>query len=311
MHTQIEPVILQQLLQAIALTENGIAILDAENRVRFCNPAIAKLFGLDESSVLGHTADEILATMHASGRGLKMVGQSLADRQEAFRSQIRSGPFRVFELELTDGRCLLMTEQLNPDDSVILLCSDITQQKQTEYSLRESQLELARQALVDELTGLPNRRHFLQRLEEELNRSMRHAHPLTVAMIDLDHFKRVNDRYGHAAGDDVLRHFADFLSKLLRKSDVAGRLGGEEFALFLPETPLDDAVGVLQRTLEQLAGERLTTIHPEFSYAFSAGVVLLTDVPNADVTSLLACADQALYQAKAAGRNRVAAYSCQ
>lgn len=96
--------------------------------------------------------------------------------------------------------------------------------------------ELERLAMTDELTGVPNRRHFLAQLESERQRALRHRRQTSTAMLDLDHFKRVNDRLGHPAGDEVLKHFTELLRRHMRGEDVVGHLGGEEFALLMPET---------------------------------------------------------------------------
>ena len=201
-----------------------------------------------------------------------------------------------------------MTEEVTEDGHVISTCRDITEQKEIETALRRSQIELERIALLDDLTGLPNRRHLLSRLDQEIARAYRHGHPLTVAMLDLDFFKRVNDRFGHAAGDDVLRHFASFLNTQLRGSDIAGRLGGEEFAVLLTETTQSEAVDVMRRVIRELAKERLPRIAPDFRYSFSCGLTGIDLSVLTDSTTLLSCADNALYQAKQNGRNQVVAF---
>jgi diguanylate cyclase (GGDEF)-like protein len=161
-----------------------------------------------------------------------------------------------------------------------------------------------RQAITDELTGLVNRRRFLAALEAEVVRARRLGGPLTVVLADLDDFKPINDRFGHHAGDAVLVGFADVIRDHVRDVDVAGRLGGEEFALLLPETDLDGAQSGAERLRRSLA-ERdlpLTDGHVERVTA-SFGVAQLGAGQSGD--ELLRAADAALYRAKAEGKNRV------
>lgn len=159
-------------------------------------------------------------------------------------------------------------------------------------------------SLTDELTDLPNRRAFLRRLEDEVARVQRYGYPLSMALIDMDSFKAINDKYGHAAGDEVLRNFATNVLSIFRHHDMVARYGGEEFAVLLPNT---DRVGAL-RALEKVAKR-----NSESSYqiddrtmqmpTFSAGISLYK--PGETPGNLIERADKALYQAKRLGRNRV------
>ena len=129
-----------------------------------------------------------------------------------------------------------------------------------------------------------------------------------MAVLDPDYFKNVNDRYGHAAGDHVLRHFSRFLREHLRAGDGVGRLGGEEFALLLPEIGVPDALHLLIRIQEGLDNCSLDAVCAGFSYSFSAGLVQCLDAEVRDSDGLLRLADAALYSAKAPGRKRVAVH---
>ncbi len=163
---------------------------------------------------------------------------------------------------------------------------------------------LQSQALTDELTGLSNRRHFLQHLRQELSAYSRYGNPFSVAMLDIDHFKKVNDTYGHAAGDQVLVALADLLGNKLRLIDIAGRLGGEEFAILFPNTELPEAEKACQRLLKGIREEKIQTDAGLLSVTMSAGLTVSTaNVGNGE--ALLKIADTLLYEAKAAGRDRV------
>ncbi|MCB0905431.1 MAG: GGDEF domain-containing protein, partial [Actinobacteria bacterium] len=168
---------------------------------------------------------------------------------------------------------------------------------------------LREQALRDPLTGLYNRRYLEETFGRELARAARERTPLSLLMIDLDHFKRLNDEHGHAAGDQVLRWFGDLLRARLRPGDIACRYGGEEFIVLMPTAGADVA---LERA-EQLryaftplvataSGNRLTNI------TLSAGLAVFPDDAHS-ATELRRCADVALYAAKRAGRNQVTVYS--
>ncbi len=159
-------------------------------------------------------------------------------------------------------------------------------------------------SLTDELTDLPNRRAFLRRLEDEVARVQRYGYPLSLALIDMDSFKAVNDRYGHGAGDEVLRNFASNVLSIFRHHDMVARYGGEEFAVLLPNTDRNGALRALEkvrkRTSEssyQFGGK--TMAMP----TFSAGISLYR--PGETPGSLIERADKALYQAKRLGRNRI------
>lgn len=296
------------LFEHIAHSENGIAVVDANNRVIFYNDTFLDMFGLQGRPVLGCQFDDLISWMHAHGVGAKTHGVSREEWLSSVHRQYRSAAFRSFELDLVDGKWLLMTEQVNPSGEVVLVGNDITRLKQTEHALRVAQEELEKQAWSDELTGLPNRRYFMQRLDGEYRRALRHQHPSTLAILDLDHFKRINDQYGHPAGDAVLRHFAGLLHENLRKEDVTGRLGGEEFGLLLPETTQEEALNVLERIHQQLPLQKLDNIAPGFAYTFSAGLMELAHDNALSLQEWISSTDKALYQAKAAGRNQVAVY---
>ena len=166
---------------------------------------------------------------------------------------------------------------------------------------------LEMQAHTDPLTGLANRRRFFEMAEAELARTRRYDAPLSLLMLDIDHFKEVNDTHGHRAGDRVLGSLALICLEVLRNVDVVGRVGGEEFAILLPETGLDGAMEVAERLREAI--EKSAVVREEgvpLRVTVSIGVAILEDGTNLD--TLLNRADAALYDAKHRGRNRVRAF---
>ncbi len=168
----------------------------------------------------------------------------------------------------------------------------------------EQELEAA-SAMIreDPLTGALNRRGMEEAFERELSRAARLSAPLAVALLDIDHFKRLNDRLGHQAGDQALAHLARVVRGLLRPTDSLARYGGEEFLILLPNTTLDEAVKVMQRVQRELTRQFFLHDNQRILITFSAGVVALQ--PGEDREAVIARADAAMYRAKAGGRNRV------
>lgn len=184
----------------------------------------------------------------------------------------------------------------------------------TAAQLREVSAELDRLARTDALTGVANRRAFFDVLGVEFRRSKRYGRELSVLMLDLDHFKDVNDRWGHPFGDHVLRQTTDIIAANVRESDILGRYGGEEFALALPETSEASALGVGEKLRAALEAHEFRTAdtpppgEPAVRLTISIGVASLPVEEDQDEVELIGRADQALYEAKRTGRNRVIAY---
>jgi len=164
---------------------------------------------------------------------------------------------------------------------------------------------LAERAEVDGLTGLGNRPQFDRRLRQELAENARYGHALSLALMDLDHFKSINDTYGHPAGDEVLQEFAKVVQNSIRTTDIACRYGGEEFALIMPNTAPDDARAVCDRIRTSIAAVKWAR-HPERPITVSMGLCGLTGA-STDLTpeAFIEGSDRALYTAKRSGRNQV------
>lgn len=160
-------------------------------------------------------------------------------------------------------------------------------------------------ASIDDLTDIYNRRYFFELLEMEIERAHRKKQPLSLILIDLDKFKLVNDNHGHAAGDTVLKKVAAFCKNSLRRFDILGRYGGEEFIVFLPETKLSEAQTVAERIRTTIERTPITIGEKSISVTSSFGIA--SHESEAEITSdmLFALADKALYEAKEKGRNRV------
>lgn len=172
--------------------------------------------------------------------------------------------------------------------------------------LDEAQRRLKHIAVTDELTGIRNRRYIMTQLTKEYQRAVRSGDPLSLILIDIDHFKRVNDSHGHAAGDTVLKAIAKEMAQALRTYDLLGRIGGEEFLLAAPGSTLDDAIVLAERVRERIRNRTVREGGADIRVTVSAGVTSLSE-QDADIDALLARADEALYLAKQQGRDRVIA----
>jgi diguanylate cyclase (GGDEF)-like protein len=196
---------------------------------------------------------------------------------------------------LTIGRCMFLG---------IFSSSLKASLYQSGLKLKEAYKRIEELAELDELTGAFNRRCIMRMLDEEIARSARNGLPCSIALIDLDHFKRVNDTYGHPTGDEVLRTFAITMFANIRSVDRFGRYGGEEFLLVLPDMATDGAARAMDRLRDIVADLDWSAFSPGMKVTLSAGVATLR--PNETTDSLLARTDTALYLAKAQGRNRIA-----
>lgn len=215
----------------------------------------------------------------------------------------RSALFQMDYACHTDSERLWFSMKVTPMDArrerVLVSHENVTRIKLAEEAVRIL-------ANTDALTGLANRRHFFELADEEFARARRYETPLAVLMADLDHFKRFNDEYGHAGGDAILRSFAIVLSSLLRDSDRAGRIGGEEFAVLLPHTTREGALAFARRLLECVAENPPELGGAPTRYTLSMGLAELS-ADCMEFSTLLRNADEALYRAKKAGRNRIEA----
>jgi diguanylate cyclase (GGDEF)-like protein/PAS domain S-box-containing protein len=287
----------QRLLASLG---EGVFGVDANNRCTFINPAALEMFGFDANEVLGANQHEMFHHQRRDGDAYPAadcpVGKTLADgkarkvEDEWLLRKDGSG----FPAALT----ITPIAEAGSQAGAVVVFRDLTEQKRMEA-------ELLRLATTDFLTGLPNRRRFLEQLELELARLRRGLAPsAALLMLDLDHFKRVNDRHGHPAGDSVLQHFSALLRESLRRVDTAGRLGGEEFAVVLAGSSMESACLYAERLREQVTTTSFRSDHGPLKVSVSIGVTVLSDL-DATTAAALARADLALYRAKSAGRNRV------
>jgi two-component system cell cycle response regulator len=212
----------------------------------------------------------------------------------------------VFFLRTDDSELPLTQEDVDFADTVIKGAVAALQRAQVFQSTKAEKEQLATLAITDPLTHLPNRRALVDRLTIEVDRARRYGTVVTLLMIDIDHFKSVNDNYGHLAGDDALRDLAVILQGAIRTVDVAARYGGEEFVVVLPETGPEGAVAFAERVRERVASHAFVAAGAPLRLTASIGVATFPGERVSSIEELFAEADAALYRAKAAGRNRVA-----
>jgi diguanylate cyclase (GGDEF)-like protein len=323
----------EALFLAAVLSGVDVAVIlaDRNGRVRFTNQRFEEIFGVRGADVVGRSRKQLrsvigpcfedenaFATADAAidearpsdGNGARpsflpgLLAHSVSDAMDEQEFVLQSPRRRVL---LWSARPVFQGERRVGS---LVVFRDVTRQRDAETAREHLMQELAAQARTDALTGLANRRHATETLASEIERARRYNRPLGVVLFDLDHFKLVNDEYGHEAGDAVLRTFGDVLRASARGTDVVARWGGEEFLAILHEATLDATIAFAERVRAALAatsplgpfvdGEAPPTV------TVSAGVATLRESDAEDADALVRRADEALYDAKGSGRDRVA-----
>ncbi|ACV68485.1 diguanylate cyclase [Desulfohalobium retbaense] len=293
----------QQLREANAELEGffancmiGIIILRGGRRIRRVNQRLADILGDKPPEwYQGKCVSEFHVSQEKFEEFGRLFYNSLVLRDH---SQVE------FELRRVDGSPVWVSvsgkalDDATPPDldkGVIWMVDDISTRKEAEE-------QLARIATTDSLTNVSTRQHFMELANRALAQHLRNSRPLTVCMLDIDHFKQINDTYGHGTGDRALAWFAETVSGELRATDIIGRFGGEEFCIVLPETDQDEAQQVAHRIRTAVTGGSSAAASPIPPITVSIGIAL-ADTP-ASMEAVIQLADRALYAAKAKGRNR-------
>jgi len=267
---------------------DGVLVLDRLNRVVDYN----------------HTAQKIIKDLSADRIGCPV--QDVLQAYPNLLNQILCDPEKQAELQIFQGdRCYYYNFRIWPivDRRNQLLGKTIILIDTTEQVMLLEKLRTM--ATVDSLTGVFNRRHFIELCGKEIDRAKRSGRSISLIIMDLDHFKEINDTYGHEAGDYTLKVVAQTCRNCLRSNDIFGRYGGEEFTICLPETPSDTALEVAERLRRKIAGMTLVVDNTEFKVTASFGVIGVQETEDVELDDLLKKADRALYRSKEAGRNRV------
>ncbi|RST30493.1 sensor domain-containing diguanylate cyclase [Sphingomonas ginkgonis] len=264
--------------------------IDADGIVHYVSPSIWQLGGYAPEELVGCNALAVIApeyhAMAMEEHRLTLAQPSLT-RSFEYEALTRAGERRWFE---TRSRAIV--DEDGRSDGTMNIVRDISSRKETERFL-------ARAASTDALTGLPNRRAFRLAVER---RAMIEESQDCVALLDIDHFKRVNDRFGHDGGDEVLRHFAAVARRMVRQHDFVARMGGEEFAILFADTSLEQAMLVCERLRQEIAAATIELAGVPLAITVSGGVAA---VGSDGVDEALKIADLALYEAKESGRDRM------
>lgn len=288
------------LSACITDSSQGFALFDAQDCLRFANASLMQMYDLIEGQTL--TWESMMRNCHQQKKGLMIATDDIDAWIRNVQSKRRRIPVRAFESDLVDGRWLWVVETVLPDGWLFLIATDITALKRNEDALRLARDSAVLEANTDALTGLFNRRFMLNRLDNDIEQVKRGGESVSISVVDLDHFKRINDTYGHLIGDQVLQHFATQAKCHLRPVDMIGRIGGEEFLIIFPATRLAGASRAMSRLRRIFRKFHPIPEIPDLRYTFSAGV---TEVCAEDTqVSLLERVDSALYSAKQSGRNR-------
>jgi diguanylate cyclase (GGDEF)-like protein len=302
-----------RLEDALEALPDGFAMFDAEDRLVLCNQRYRELYRTSGDAIRpGVRFEDMLHAGLARGQYPQAAGREedwLAERIAAHRSP--SGP--VLQ-ELPGNRWLRIDERRTREGGVAGVRADVTELVQRGQALQRlnEQLDAMNEELrtlshTDPLTGLANRRLLEQCLLTEVARAHRHGLPLALLALDVDHFKRFNDHYGHLAGDDALVQVAAALQAQARRpADLAARTGGEEFALLLPHTRPDEAREMAQQLLQAVDALALPHAASGVSPCVSVSIGVATLTAGEPVRDLMLRADEALYAAKTTGRHRVA-----
>lgn len=290
----------------------GVLVLNAQRQAVFTNEhfrKIANAHTIDE--ILGKRPGDILlcANAHLEDHG---CGSSLfcknCGAMRAIISSLSGDPgLEESYLERQVGheplqlRVKTTPVERDGEQFTIFAIEDISVEKERDVLLQT----LKHMSETDELTGLHNRRFLYKEAEKELTRAARYDHPISCFMIDIDHFKQVNDTYGHQIGDKVLVAFAETLQQSLRQIDITARWGGEEFVVLLPEADAEQAQAAAERLRQEIERMRISSKQGEISITVSIGTTGLYASRQLDFDTLIRETDDALYQAKQAGRNCV------
>ena len=283
------------------ITDYALTSLDRNGRLQAWNESVGRVTGFDAAASVGRpyslfypegglSSERILDRIHEARRDGWSLDEGWLLRADGVRFW---GSCLIAPLDVAD-------EPRLDEPAFSLIVRDVSERKGAHEALRQSML-------CDHLTGLANRRAFFESANVELQRWQRAPRALSMVLIDADHFKAINDRHGHAAGDCVLRHLAIAMATTFRAMDVIGRVGGEEFAILLPGTDGEGAHAVAARLCELIEAQVVKFDGVSIRYTVSAGIAVM-DTGIDSVEDLMKRADAALYLAKACGRNQAACW---
>lgn len=269
--------------ECIIITENGV-IVEANTVVaQVLGYTLPEIIGMEVTEIFAPKVREVYPRFQQSRKG-DDIGRTIE------LTALKKGG-KEFPIEMS-----LSAIQIEGQWCAIAVIRDITERKKMEAELR-------RLATTDALTGVSNRRGFMEKVEHELSRAQRYGNPFTMIMVDIDHFKSINDNYGHQVGDLVLQKMALAIKSALRKSDIFGRIGGEEFSIVLMETEPETAISISERIRSRIEALSIHTGKETVHITISIGLTFFRE--GDDISTVSNRSDEALYAAKENGRNCV------
>ncbi len=292
--------------QVLDMVDIGLVILDRDLRVQYWNRWMQLHSAIEPEKIIGSAVCDIFPNLKRprflnSCKAVLAFGNFCFFSQKLHRYLFPLKPISSFDgdFEFMQQSCTMgpLRNKEGQIDCLFIAVHDVTETVNFEKKLMELNM-------IDALTGVNNRRSLEVHLKEELDRHKRYDRSFSLIMFDIDHFKMVNDTYGHQCGDYILQSIATLISASIRGEDILARYGGEEFCCLLPETALASAKGIAERCRKKVANHSFKYQEQNISITISLGVSAM----NADTTSpdiLLKRADDALYAAKNSGRNRV------
>jgi diguanylate cyclase (GGDEF)-like protein/PAS domain S-box-containing protein len=277
-------------------TNDAIIIMNNRGIITFWNTAASNMLRYSKEEALGENLHESIVPERFLNAHLSAFPQFIkTGKGNAIGTTLELYAIGKDHIEIP-VELSLSSIMIEGEWFAVGIMRDNTERKKMEEELR-------RLATIDSLTNINNRRYFLDLALKEMDRSKRYGHPFSLIMLDIDHFKKVNDTYGHSVGDQVLIDFCDTCMKEFRESDFMGRLGGEEFAVAIVECDLEGAAILAERIREAVASHTVVIGNEEIRFTVSIGITRMWQ--DCDLNSMIESADNALYKAKNNGRNQV------
>lgn len=301
------------LVDMLESVEVGLVVLDLEFRVQAWNGFMENHSGITASQIRDQVLFNAFPDIPKAWLTRKVDAVAMLNtraftswEQRPYLFQFRNTrPITGTEEYMFQNLTISPLTNTNGEvNKVCLLVYDVTEFASSKRALERANEQLAKLSMTDRLTGLLNRGTWENLVDAEYERYRRYSQDTCLVMFDIDHFKPVNDTYGHLAGDEVIRHTAQITRDSVRQSDSPGRYGGEEFGIILPETDAENARILCERIRDAIEKSVVTTSAGDIRYTISMGIAQLTGEPE-NYMQWMQKADEALYQAKESGRNRV------
>ncbi|PXX91081.1 diguanylate cyclase [Marinobacter vulgaris] len=301
------------LFDMLESIEVGLVVMDLDFRVQIWNGFMEHHSGITASKIRDQVLFDVFQDIPKAWLTRKVDSVAMLNTRAFTSWEQRPYLFRFRSTRPITGTEDYMYQNLTISplagldgkvDKICLMVYDVTDIATNKRALERANEQLAKLSMTDRLTGLLNRGTWENLIDAEFERHRRYGHPTCLVMLDIDHFKPVNDTHGHLAGDEVIKHAANVVRDSLRQSDSLGRYGGEEFGIILPETDAEGARIICERIREAIQNTPVQTTTAPIQYTVSIGIAPLTEGPENHM-QWLQQADEALYAAKEGGRNRV------